>query len=198
MKALAPLLAATLLLGCTAETHAATASIAVQAGWSSPYSSDPQTVGDGFHVGVSAERLLDSRNWLGLEVGYHALGEKTNVIVFGAPIAFTSKAKVFEALPYIRIDVAPERTPVMPFIKVGSGVECVLSDVTITTPLASVKPDSKPQWSLGVLGGVGIAAHLGSTTALSLEGQFHLIQGEAGWGQIFTLALSVSSSTNRD
>jgi hypothetical protein len=198
MNALTPLVTAALLLGIAAETRAATNSIAVEAGWSSPSRYLAPAVGDGFHVGVSAARLLDSRNWLGLEANYHSLGEKTNVIYFWAPIAFASKARVFEALPFIRIDIARKGSPIVPFVKVGSGVECVLSEVTIRTPLAVVKPDSKPQWSPGAFGGVGITAYLGSTTALSLEGQCHLIESEAGSGELYTLALSVSSSGKRD
>jgi hypothetical protein len=85
--------------------------------------------------------------------------------------------------------LAPKRVRVVPYFKVGVGIDYVKPDITLTTAYGSIRITESHVWA-GDLVGLGAATLVGKTRAVSVEGLFHQILSTDGLSdEFFTIAI---------
>jgi len=183
------LLAVALLLAGEHRVHAAAGSFGVGAGLSLPTADLGRGVGKGPYFSISWSYPLSSHEQIGVDGNCTLLTKKTQSTQFvGFPVTGREKATIVEAVPYLRVLLAP-RLRVVPYFKAGVGINYVKPDLTLATAYGSIRTTQSHIWA-GELVGLGVATRVGKTRAVCVEGLFHQILSTDGLSdEFFTVAI---------
>ena len=187
MKFRIVLVAATMSLCGAPLASAELRSIGVQSGWSTPLGDLADGVRDGTYVGVSANQPIGRQQVLFLDVNYHALRDKTTILLPGY-LAVRQSVRITETAVGVRAMLTPPRVPISPYLKFGVALEFVDPKLVFDTTYESVYVTDPRFWP-GFLGAVGVSVPLGASAGLRLEGMFHAIESNS-MAMVGTVGLS--------